>query len=135
MVVVFPREATIDEVRAYYDELRALLERPGPPLWFLVDLSTMDVVRASPLHRKTAADEFRKIAALFEKRVVGEAFVFSNPLIEGVYVAFTWMTGGPAKVVRETFSSEEKARAWIADRAGVSLANLPRFASVARRAS
>lgn len=135
MVIVFPATGTVDDVRGYYADLRALLERPGEPLWILCDLSALDVTRVSALHRKAAAEAYQPIAALFERRVAGEAFVITNPLVRGVHLAFTWLTGGPARVHRAICATEDEARAWIAEQSGLSVATLPRCAVVRRGAA
>ncbi|MCB9600016.1 MAG: hypothetical protein H6721_00250 [Sandaracinus sp.] len=131
-VAVFPKSASLDEIRAYYVKLRETLERPGPPIWFLVDLSDIDVLETTALQRKTAAEEYDKVAPLFEKRVAGEAFVIANPLVRGVYVAFWWLSNREKGVERETFATEAKARAWVESRAGRSLEGVPTFDEVRR---
>lgn len=132
-VAIFPNTATLDEIRTYYRELREALERPGPPIWFLVDLGGIDVTKTTAVQRKAAAEEYDKLAPLFERRVAGEAFVIPNPLVRGAYVAFWWISQREKGVERETFATETKARAWIETRAGRSLEGVPTFAEVRRR--
>lgn len=132
-VAVFPETATLEEIREYYGELKALLEQPGPPIWFIVDLSGIEVLKSTAAHRKAAAEEYLKIAPLFERRVAGEAFVLDNPLVRGVYVAFWWLSGREDGVERATFASESKARAWVEAKSGLPVDAVPSFATVRLR--
>jgi hypothetical protein len=73
-------------------------------------LDTTRVTRVTAKQRRIAADHVARVRDKMRERVVGVAFVISNPLIRGTLTAIAWLI--PLPFPYETFKTHEEAISW-----------------------
>lgn len=105
-----PDPSNVDEVRAFVDEQRRLVQR-RERFVILVDASQMTVSVAT--HRKIYAEWLKEADATSGRFCVCVALVIGNAVVRGAMQAVLWVVASPFPI--ETFTSVAAASRHLAD--------------------
>lgn len=107
---IYPR-FTVADIDSAYDRLKEIATR-GEPHAHCTDLTQIDPLFTSALHRKHFAERERDLYPVARGHVVADVRIVDNQLVRGVLTAFQWLAGEAPWPVRNVATPEE-AKAWL----------------------
>jgi hypothetical protein len=107
IIVRWPAELSSDEVRAHFEEVRAIL-RDGRRA-FVIDMRAAKPASAS-LRKLAASDLYEIFADLGRMYIAGVAHVIDSPIVQGLLTAVYWLSPPPFPTLNTR--DEHEAVSW-----------------------